>query len=287
MKKTKLFSILCLALTMASASCSKDEDDDHTPNFPTVDPTPGGNGGNGGNSDKADMGPVVDNSAFRFYGAELLSKETFKYGKFEARMKMAYAHGCISSMFLYYNDSYMGNGKKWNEIDIEVIGKYANSFQSNLITGSKESKKTSETVHNIGAPIAADFHTYTIEWTPTYIAWFLDGQQMRREDSPNQQVVDMVLEQSLRFNIWSSKSTAWVGNLNHAEIPVAQEIDYVKVWDMNEAGDFVERWTDDFDTFDGTRWGKGNWAMENVTEKPANVVVENGVLKLMLTKEEK
>lgn len=279
MKKIKLFSFLCLGMLLAGTSCSKDDDKDDTPNWPPVVPTPT---------------PEEDDEDFndyRYYGAEIFSNELFKYGKFEAKMKMAYAPGCISSMFIYYNDSYKGGGKVWNEIDIEVIGKEPNGFQSNIITGSKERQITTENIHKLSAPISNDFHIYTIEWTPTYVAWFVDGIQIRRTDATNDtkaQVAALVESQSLRFNIWSSKSVAWVGALSPKNLPISQEIDYIKVYDYDETtGGFVEKWTDEFETFDSKRWGKGNWAMENVTERTNNVVVENGVLKLMLTKEPK
>ena len=263
---------------LGSTSCSKDdddEDDNKNENKDVVTPT--------------DEEEKKETAKYRFYGAELFSNETFTYGKFEAKMKMAYAPGCISSMFLYYNNSYKGNGEVWNEIDIEVIGKEPNGFQSNLITGKSENKVTSEKVHKIDSPIADNFHIYTVEWTPDYVAWYLDGKEIRRNDASNdtkKQVAALVKPQSLRFNIWSSKSTEWVGTLLQKNIPISQEIDYVKVYDYDtETGSFTEKWTDEFESFDSKRWGKGNWTMENVLERPKNIVVEDGILKLNLTKE--
>ncbi len=278
MKRIKLFSLLCLGLMLGSTSCSKDdddEDDNKNENKDVVTPT--------------DEEEKKETAKYRFYGAELFSNETFTYGKFEAKMKMAYAPGCISSMFLYYNNSYKGNGEVWNEIDIEVIGKEPNGFQSNLITGKLENKVTSEKVHKTDSPVADNFHIYTVEWTPDYVAWYLDGKEIRRNDASNdtkKQVAALVKPQSLRFNIWSSKSTEWVGTLSQKDIPITQEIDYVKVYDYDtETGSFTEKWTDEFDSFDSKRWGRGNWTMENVLERPQNVVVEDGILKLKLTKE--
>lgn len=277
MKSIKLFSLLCLGLMLGSTSCSKDDDEDENKNENKDVVTP---------TDEEDK---KETAKYNFYGAELYSNETFTYGKFEAKMKMAYAPGCISSMFLYYNDSYKGNGEVWNEIDIEVIGKEPNGFQSNIITGKLESKVTTEKVHKIDSPVANDFHIYTVEWTPDYVAWYLDGKEIRRNDASNdtkRQVTALVKPQSLRFNIWSSKSTEWVGTLLQKNIPISQEIDYVKVYDYDtETGSFTEKWTDEFDSFDSKRWGKGNWTMENVLERPQNVVVEGGILKLNLTKE--
>lgn len=278
MKRTKLFSLFCLGFILANTSCSKDEDEEPQNNNGTVTP-----------SDEYDANDLKETEKYKFYGAELFSKETFSYGKFEAKMKMAYAPGCISSMFLYYNNSYMGNGEVWNEIDIEVIGKEPNGFQSNIITGKSEKKVTSEKIIKTDAPISNDFHIYTVEWTPEYVAWYFDGKEVRRNDSSNDsksQVAALVKDQSLRFNIWSSKSTEWVGNLYEKNIPIEQEIDYVKVYDYDvDSKTFKERWTDDFDSFDSNRWDKGNWSMENVMERKSNVAVEDGVLKLKLTKE--
>ena len=118
MRNTTLLCLLCSGMLLCNTSCSKDDEDDYTPRKPVVDET--------------DYS-LIDLTKYKFSGAELYTKESFTYGRFEARMKMAYAPGCISSMFLYYNDSYKGGGKVWNEIDIEVIGKDPNSFQSNLI----------------------------------------------------------------------------------------------------------------------------------------------------------
>lgn len=278
MKRIKLFSLLCLGLILGSTSCSKDDDDEN-------------NNQNNNNNEVVtpnDEEDKEETAKYNFFGAELYSNETFTYGKFEVKMKMAYAPGCISSMFLYYNDSYKGNGEVWNEIDIEVIGKEPNGFQSNIITGKLENKVTSEKIHKLESPVADNFHIYTVEWTPDYVAWYLDGKEIRRNDASNdtkKQVAALVKPQSLRFNIWSSENTAWVGTLYQKYIPITQEIDYIKVYDYNEDGTFTEKWTDDFDSFDSKRWSKGNWTMGSVRERQNNVVVEDGILKLKLTKE--
>ena len=268
---------LCIGLVATVLSCSKDDEEDKLPpqNVPTDTIVPNG----------------AKNEDFKYYGAEIYSKETFKYGRFEAKMKMAYAPGCISSMFLYYNDSYKGNGKIWNEIDIEVIGKNASAFQSNIITGEKNAQVTSEKIHSLASPVNRGYHVYTIEWTPNYVSWKVDGTEVRKTNVSNDtksQVISLVESQSLRFNLWASSSTGWVGQFDQNYIPIAQYIDYVKVSDYDtETGQFVERWTDDFDSFNGSRWGKGNWEMELVMESTSNVTVEDGNLVMRLTKVEK
>lgn len=115
-----------------------------------------------------------------YYGAEIFTKETFKYGRFEAKMKMACASGCISSMFLYYNNSDKGGTYQWNELDIEILGKNPKAFQSNIITGSKSKQVTSEQIHSLPYATNGDYHVYVMEWTPEYVLWTVDGVEMRR-----------------------------------------------------------------------------------------------------------
>lgn len=229
-------------------------------------------------------------SGYKYYGAELYSKQSFMYGRYEARMKMAFAPGCISSMFLYYNNSDTYNDTLWNEIDIEVIGKDSTKFQSNIITGKKNAQITTEQMHiSTDKPYNTDYHTFVIEWTPEYISWSVDGVEMRRTDATNDvkdQLKTMIRTESLRFNLWSSQSTSWVGKFDNKRLPIAQYIDYIKVSKYDtETKDFTELWTDDFDTFNSTRWGKGNWTIGQVTLNPTNVTVEEGNLVLRLTKE--
>ena len=125
-------------------------------------------------------------SAKDYSGAELYTSETWMYGKFEARMKMAAGSGTVSSMFLYHNDSYLGGNEPWVEVDIEILGKNPNSFQSNIITGfgpgdgQPDRKVTSEDHHAINPASNESFHTYGMEWTPDYVAWILDGKVVRK-----------------------------------------------------------------------------------------------------------
>ena len=103
----------------------------------------------------------------------------------------------------------------------------------------------------------------------------------------------MTLEQSLRFNLWASKSTGWTGKFTGAELadgPVAQEIDYVRVYNYDtETKTFTMAWQDDFDgdALDAKRWSKGDWDMEKVKLSRDNVVVEDGKCKLLLTRKKK
>lgn len=242
-------------------------------------------------------GPYDPSKEYIFYGAELTGLEKFKYGRFEARMKMAATSGTVSSMFLYYNESYLKKEEPWNEIDIEILGKDPTKWQSNIITreGDPTISKTttSEVIHPFNYDATNEFHLYAIIWTPEYIAWEVDSVEVRRDTlgmsrgthADGDQVKFMTEEQTLRFNLWSSNSTSWVGKFAPENLPIEQHIDYVRVYSYNEGTkDFTLSWQDDFDgvALDYSRWSEGNWEMERVQYRDLNIRVENGYAKLRL-----
>ena len=228
-------------------------------------------------------------SAKNYSGAELYTLKEVQYGKFEARMKMAAASGTVSSMFLYQNGSEIADGRPWVEVDIEVLGKNPNSFQSNIITGKAGAQKTSERHHAVSPAADQAFHTYALEWTPNYVRWTVDGQEVRKTEGG--QVSNLTGTQGLRFNLWSSESAEWVGQFDESKLPLFQFINWVKVYKytpgQGEGGsDFTLDWTDNFDSFDGSRWGKGDWTFDgnrvDLTDK--NIYSRDGMLILALTR---
>lgn len=241
---------------------------------------------------------------YKYYGAELSGKDQFKYGRFEARMKMVSFSGTVSSMFLYYDDSWKKKEKPWNEIDIEIIGTSKTRWQSNIITREGDPSiagtTTTEKKHDLDFDATEDFHLYGIIWTPEYVAWEIDSVEVRRVElgttngthADSDQVAFLTEEESLRFNLWASKMPAWTGEFTGEELangPAEQVIDYVRVYSYDtESKTFAKSWQDDFDgdVLDAKHWSKGNWEMENVMLSANNVVVEDGYCKLLMTREE-
>ncbi|MCF0224369.1 MAG: family 16 glycosylhydrolase [Fibrobacter sp.] len=249
--------------------------------------------------------------SYSYYGAELSGNDQFTYGRFEARMKMVSIPGSVSSMFLYYDESYLVGDEPWNEIDIEVLGKGGTSWQANLITREanyideatgkekKNAKLTSESKSDFGFDATEDFHLYALIWTPEYIAWEIDSVEIRRDtlgtphpkNANHDQVAFMTEQQTLRFNLWASKSSSWVGKFTGNELadgPQIQWIDYVRVYSYDkDAKTFTQEWQDDFEGDKlSSHWSAGNWEMEKVMLSKKNVVVEDGYCKLLMTRVE-
>ena len=222
-----------------------------------------------------------------YKAAEIYSKQTYKYGRYEMRMRVAKGSGVLSTFFTYKNGSEQP-GTFWEEIDIEIFGKNnATQWQSNVIIGTNRPTTKTEGVHTMPYSLGDGYNTYVLEWTPNYIAWFINGTQVRRING-GQFVTSLTSPQDLRFNLWAANIAEWVGAFNPNILPVYQFVNYIEYKPyVASTNSFGNGWRDDFNSFDTNRWSKANWTFgENYADfDPNNVVVKNGILVLALTRE--
>lgn len=223
-----------------------------------------------------------------YKGAEYRTKASFTYGRFEVRMMSAQREGMLSSFFTY-NDMVPFDSQKWNEIDIEIMGRYADDVQFNTITpGQTNHVGRRQTPFNphLG------FHTYAIEWTPSYVAWFIDGSEAYRQTGPHIQT--LIYPQKIMMNIWIPTAPNWAGEWNDNVLPAFGSYDYVSYSsytpDSGSVGtnnNFTPQWKDDFNTYDATRWDQAThtWSDNQCDFTPANIVFNSGKMILCLTKE--
>jgi len=217
-----------------------------------------------------------------YKGAEVDSLQSVLYGRMEMRMRMIRGSGLLSTFFTYKNGSELA-GATWEEIDVEALGKNdAKTWQSNLITGNP--RMTSEQYYSVTSSLADGYHTYAIEWTPDYVSWSFDGAVVRKTEGGQASL--LVNAASLRFNAWASDATGWAGALDEAALPAYQFVNWIKYYRYDNS-QFVLDWTDEFDSFDSSRWSKANWTFDGnlVDFDPANAVVQDGTLILAITKE--
>lgn len=225
-------------------------------------------------------------------GAEIYSNETVKYGRWEIRMQVAATPGSVSSFFTYYNNSYLGSPEPWREIDVEIIGKSANGFQSNLITGNAATRTTSEAFHTSTSDLSKGFHTYVLEWTPDSVVYRFDGQRVRKDLGTNSQVKDLSdLPESYRMNLWATTAADWAGVLDPEKLPIAQTVNWIAYSSYTPGQgpggtDYTPLWTEDFNALDTKRWSLGNWSFDgNMADFTANnAKITGGYLMLILSK---
>lgn len=216
-----------------------------------------------------------------YRGAELRTRTAVTYGRCEVRMKSAAGSGLLASFFTYHDGS-SNPVANWNEIDLEILGRHQNQAQFNTITpGQVNHVFTSVTPFN---PHAA-FHVYAIEWTPDYVAWFIDGYEVHRQTEAH--IATLTRPQKIMMNIWPPAAVDWAGALNPAVLPVYAYYDWVKyyAYTPGQGDNFTLQWTDDFTAWDQNRWSKAThtWNGNNSNFIPENAVFQDGYLILCLT----
>ena len=221
-----------------------------------------------------------------YYGSALKALEPVLYGKFETRIKPAQGDGLVSSFFTF-NDSCCTH-TPWNEIDIELLGRYEHVVDMNAITWGQSSHVRQ---HYVPFNPHQDFHIYGFEWTPDYVAWFIDGEEIYRQDEGH--IQEMSYSQKIHMNIWNPVYDHWVGVWDDRILPRFSYYDYVSYasytpgeGDIGTNQNFTLEWHDDFDSFDSTRWEKRHnhtFGGNQSTAIQENVVFQDGFMILCLT----
>lgn len=225
-------------------------------------------------------------SAKIYKGAEYRTIESFTYGRFEVRLQSSHREGMLTSFFTY-NDNYPQT--EWNEIDIEILGRYTDDVQFNAITpGQQNHVSHYKTAFNP----ATDFHIYAFEWTPAYVAWFVDGIEVHRQTGAHIQTLN--ISQKIMMNIWNPVYANWVGDWNENVLPAFSYYDWVSYSSYTPGSgtsgtgnNFTLQWKDDFNAWDQTRWEKATHTFNgnNCDFIQENAVFQNGMLILCLTKD--
>ena len=212
--------------------------------------------------------------------AELYRTQAYFYGRFEARIRFAPGEGVVSSFFLWKDGS--SSTTSWNELDFEKANAIC-KLQTNIWTGKgTQSSATNTPSFNI----CSDYHTYAFEWTPDYIAWLIDGAQVRKVTgaSVTEYTQNASQGMTMHFNTWEGNSS-FGGTLDPSTLPVHEYISWVQ-YSSYSNGAFQMQWREDFDASSTpSGWAVGNWSSPyNLsTHNPANVTYSGGIAVLSMT----
>ena len=222
-------------------------------------------------------------------GAEYRTKDSFKYGRFEASIKAPGKEGMLTSLFTYF-DGLPGDtwaSSKWNEIDFEIMGRYFNDVQFNTITPNQANHVRHQYVN---FDPALDYHTYAFEWTPEYVAWFIDGVEVYKQTEDH--IKTLTRAQKFMMNIWSPMYPNWAGVWNDAVLPAFGYYDWAAYYkytpgngNYGTGNNFTLVWKDEFNTFDETRWEKASHGFTGNRSSfvPENIAFVDSKLILCLT----
>lgn len=167
------------------------------------------------------------------YSIRMNTNENWKYGYFEARLKLPSGKGTWPAFWMMPK-----NYTAWpddGEIDImEEVGYNPNyvssSVHCNAYNHSIGTQKTKET---LVAGAQTDFHVYALEWTEDYIRTYVDGEELfyfPNDKSGKKETWPFNAPFCLKLNL------AWGGDWGGAQgvdescLPATYEVDYVRVF---------------------------------------------------------
>ena len=233
-------------------------------------------------------------------GAELITQQTFLYGAFEARIRAASGSGLITPFFLWKNNSELP-GEEWQEQDFEIFGRDG-GYQTQLMTPGEDGEQRTEhhIYHRLPEPAWERYYTYRMEWTPEYLAFYVDGELVRMETDADEFGKLMSTARAepaqLRVSLWAG-DTAWSGFFDEDAVPAAAFVNWVQTYSYTPGGgpggaDFTPLWRDDFDAVgpsapDSNRWWAANWTFDYAVNDYVgqNARVKDGILVITFTDE--
>ena len=156
----------------------------------------------------------TNNNPTGYLGAEYRTDKVYSYGYYEVCMKPAKGSGLVSSFFTYTNNP------RWDEIDIEFLGKDTTKVQFNYyIDGVGGHEK----LYDLGFDASSEFHVYGFDWKSNSITWYVDGKAVytATESIPE-------YPQQIMMNVWNCTGIdEWTGPLDESALPATASYKWV------------------------------------------------------------
>jgi beta-glucanase (GH16 family) len=183
----------------------------------------------------APEGTVDDSNKPKPYlGAEVRSFDTLTYGRVKARVKFAKGSAVVSSLVTIYTP---WPADDWNELDVECLGTAPSTLQLNTMvyTGAPTSSPVTKSVTPTAEPNkpvlsfdpSADFHVYTIEWTPENARFLVDDAEIYKW---SKHIDKLKLPQNVLLTIWASNAVGWAGAVGDDTVNAAARYDWVELY---------------------------------------------------------
>ncbi|MEM8860258.1 MAG: carbohydrate binding domain-containing protein [Chloroflexota bacterium] len=186
-----------------------------------------------------------------YTSARLISwrKAEFAYGRIDSRIRVPEGQGIWPAFWSLGTDIDLVSWPQTGEIDfMEFVGRLPNEIFGTVHGPGYSGGASVGNVYDFGEPVYTDFHTYTVEWEPGIITWYVDGiqyHQVTPEDVPGEWVFED--EVFLLLNV------AIGGNFGGAidpdiPLPAAMEVDYIRVYQGPDTAErFETTFVEDFE----------------------------------------
>ncbi len=179
------------------------------------------------------------------------NKQDFTYGVFEARLKVPEGTGYLPAFWLMATDENVyGQWPRCGEIDImEVHGSEPTTTYATLHYGNPHAQSQGSKKLDSGS-FADEFHTFTVEWNPGKINWFVDGYLVHTEndwysatEGQGELTYPAPFDQPFYMILNLAVGGSWVGYPDETtDFENARyEIDYVKVYQKDSYNEDVKK----------------------------------------------
>ncbi|MGI4832109.1 MAG: carbohydrate-binding protein [Janthinobacterium lividum] len=169
---------------------------------------------------------------FKYTSARMKTQglKDFKYGRMEARMKLPLGQGLWPGFWMLGSNINSVPWPKCGEIDIM---EHVNADNTIFGTAHWDSNGHAQYGQTTTVANPADWHVYSVEWTPTYIKWFVDGAQYCVIDITN----GTGSTEEFQNPFFLLLNLAVGGNLpgqtvDESKLPATMQVDYVRVYQL-------------------------------------------------------
>lgn len=161
------------------------------------------------------------------------NKQSFQYGRIEARMKLPQTQGIWPAFWALGNNFEADGWPLGGEIDImEHVGSEP-SLSHGALHGPGYSGKTPIFgTHDVGEPVDANYHTYAVEWDRQSIRWLVDDQVFYQVTRAQVEVYGQwVYDQPFWLLLNVAVGGEWPGSPDaSSSFPQRLYVDYVRVY---------------------------------------------------------
>ena len=179
--------------------------------------------------------------------------KTFTYGRFEVRAKVPNGQGYLPAFWLMANDENVyGQWPRCGEIDcMEVMGQDTNKLYGTIHYGNPHAESQGTyTIEDGKESFSDDFHTFTCDWEPGKITWYVDGIKYHEEsnwhsttEGQGTLTYPAPFDQPFYIILNLAVGGSWVGNPNEETSFVNNPfvVDYVRVYQKDSYDENVTR----------------------------------------------
>lgn len=175
----------------------------------------------------------------------------FKYGFFEARIRVPKGQGFLPAFWLMSADEGLyGQWPRSGEIDImEIHGSDTSKSFGTLHFGEPHQQSQGE-FQLEEEDFSEDYHTFAVEWLPGLIKWFVDGREIHRENDWFTQTLGQgkitypaPFDSEFYIILNLAIGGSWVGYPDASTVfeNQAMSVDYVRVYQKSEYDENVSR----------------------------------------------